>query len=72
MRLIYIAALFWKDEIGRNAKLLLTLTFKKMATQRDPGGHHFFVLNCAINNTPVFVSAVEAYGNRDDKNCSVF
>jgi len=43
-----------------------------MATRVDPGGHHFVVLNCAIHNTPVFVSAVEAYGNRDGENCSVF
>jgi len=34
------------------------LTFNKMATQGDPGGHHFVVLNMSINNTPVFVSAV--------------
>jgi hypothetical protein len=29
-----------------------------MATRANPGGHHFVVLNCSINNTPVFVLAV--------------
>jgi len=41
--------------------------FKKIRTKKkwplglDPGGHHFVVLNCAINNTPVFVSYVVIY-----------
>jgi len=36
---------------------------KMMATRIDPDGHHFVVLNVAINNTPVFVSSVVTCGS---------
>jgi hypothetical protein len=32
-----------------------------MATRANPGDHHFIVLDCSINNTPVFVLAVVTY-----------
>jgi hypothetical protein len=32
-----------------------------MATQADPGGHHFVVLNVAINKKPIFFSEVVIY-----------
>jgi hypothetical protein len=32
-----------------------------MATRSYPGGYHFSILNCFINSTPVFVSAVVIY-----------
>ena len=53
--------LFWVTQNSKNAKFSETLTFKKMATGFDLGGHHFIVLDCAINNAPVFVSAVVTY-----------
>jgi hypothetical protein len=34
-----------------------------MATQADPGGHHFVVLNVAINKKPIFFSEVVIYKN---------
>jgi len=34
---------------------------KKTTKDRTPGGHHFVVLNCAINNTPIFASKVVTY-----------
>jgi len=38
---VYPLALFRDAQIGRNAKLLLILTYNKMATRADPGGHKF-------------------------------
>ncbi len=41
--------------------------FKKIRTNKkwplglDPGGHHFVVSSCSINNTPDFVSEVVTY-----------
>ena len=43
--------------------LLETLTNNKWPLGVDPGGHHFVILDCSINNTPVFVSAVVIYKN---------
>jgi len=48
-------------QIGRNAKLLETLTNNNWPPEVDPGGHSFVILNVSINNTPVFVSAVVNY-----------
>ena len=41
-----------------------------MATGFDLGGHLFIVLDCAINNAPVFVSAVVIYRKAPDPFCN--
>lgn len=63
MSLIYIITLPRSAYLGQNAKFLLPLTNSKWSPRVDLGGHHFIVLNCAINNTPDFVSAVVIFEN---------
>jgi len=47
-----------KGGFDLNAKLLLTLHYKKGQQGSKPGGHNFSLLNTSIKNKPFFVSHV--------------
>ena len=55
---VYPPALFGDAQIGRKAKLLLTLINSKWPLGVDPGGHHFVVLNVSINKKLILFSEV--------------